>query len=253
METMHSELIKDARRPASKAGLATPLASFCAAAAVGGVFLLAGSTILTGPAPAVPYANAIGLLIYALAAIWAAHRLSCDFPYSTLGLCNLATLGRLVIVGILLVAVLAGLAPSWGTFTLAILALGLDGIDGWLARKQGLSSDFGARFDVEVDAALALVLAVFAALNGAAGLYVILLGLPYYLFGAAKQIFPWLSQPLPEKLSRKAVCVFQIAALIALQVPFLADGRLDLVVMAVTAALIWSFGRDILWLRRTAK
>jgi len=138
-------------------------------------------------------------------------------------------------------------------FGLAVCALCLDGVDGWLARKQGLASDFGARFDVEVDAAFALVLACFAAMSGAAGGYVILLGLPYYLFGAARTRLPWLTRSLPEKFGRKAVCVLQIGALIALQVPFLADGQLSIVIAAVAVALLWSFGRDILWLWRAAQ
>lgn len=253
MKTIRSNLPKGASLAAHGPNASAPLGSFFVAALVGGIFMLLGSVVLAGLASTMPYSVFVGLVLYALAVIWAGNRLSADFPHATLGLCNLATLVRLVIVGILFVAVLEQLPPTWGIFALAALALGLDGVDGWLARKQGLVSDFGARFDVEVDAAFALTLAVFAAVNGAAGMYVIVLGLPYYLFSAAKLIWPWLDAPLPDKFSRKVVCVFQIAALIALQVPFLADGQLDLVIVAVTIALLWSFGRDILWLWRQSK
>jgi phosphatidylglycerophosphate synthase len=227
----------------------SPFGTFAMAAIIGGALLLVGSFMLIGPKPGMQYATIIGLTAYFMTTIWAGRRLITDFPHSRLGLCNLATLGRLVIVGILFVALLEGLHPTWSTFGLAILALSLDGVDGWLARKEGLASKFGARFDVEVDAAFALVLAISAAVNDVVGL----LGLPYYLFGAAKAFLPWLNQPLPDRFSRKAVCVFQIAALIALQAPFFTDGRLDLVVAAVTVALIWSFGRDIIWLWRKFK
>src|SRR5262249_1936144 len=46
----------------------------------------------------------------------------------------------------------------------ALLALALDGIDGWLARQWRVASAFGARFDIETDAlvVLGLSLAVFA-------------------------------------------------------------------------------------------
>ena len=111
-------------------------------------------------------------------------------------------------------------------------------------------SQFGADFDMQVDAMFALVLALFAAMNGGAGVVAILLGLPYYLFVLAKIVMPWLNNPLPDRFSRKMVCVFQIAALILLQVPFFANGVLDLVVAAVASALMWSFGRDIVWLRQ---
>lgn len=223
------------------------------ASVAGGAVLLAVCGMLIGPDPRLPYAAALGLGAFVMATLWVASHLARDFPHADLGLANIATLGRLVIVSILFVVLLEGLPPAWPISVLAVLALCLDGIDGWLARKQGLASQFGARFDVEVDAAFALVLAALAATQATVAPYVILLGLPYYLFGAARTVLPWLDQPLPDKLSRKAVCVFQIGALIALQVPVLADAPLGFVIATVTAALIWSFGRDILWLWRASR
>ncbi len=41
---------------------------------------------------------------------------------------------------------------------LAVPALILDGVDGWVARRTGTANDAGARLDMEVDAALILVL-----------------------------------------------------------------------------------------------
>ncbi len=43
---------------------------------------------------------------------------------------------------------------------LAVVAIVLDGVDGWVARRTGTASTFGARFDMEVDAFLILVLSV---------------------------------------------------------------------------------------------
>lgn len=56
--------------------------------------------------------------------------------------------------------------------------------------------------------------------------------------------------PLPDRIGRKTVCVIQIAALIALQVPVLPDVYASAIVTIAALALIWSFGRDILWLWR---
>ena len=188
-----------------------------------------------------------GYLVAAFGCATAIHR---SYPHRHVGLCNLVTLTRLVILGVLSVAMLESLAPNAAVLGLAILSLGLDGVDGWLARRQGLASDFGARFDVEVDAGFALLLAIYAASSGVTGPYVILLGLPHYLFWVARSLWPWLNASLPPSLGRKAVCVLQITTLIALLVPQL-DGPLrDGVVMVAIAALIWSFGRDILWLSR---
>lgn len=250
MKTIRSYSSKDTGLVGQGHAVSSPLGAFFVAALLGGVVVLLGGAVMIGGATS---AVVTGLAAYLVATILVARSLATDFPHAALGLCNIATLGRLVIVGILFTALLQGLAPTWVTFSLAVLALCLDGVDGWLARKQGLVSDFGARFDVEVDAAFALVLAIFAAVNGAAGMYVVLLGLPYYVFGAARLAWPWLGHALPDSFARKVVCVVQIAALIALQVPFLADGRLDLVILAVTVALFWSFRRDILWLRRHAR
>jgi phosphatidylglycerophosphate synthase len=229
----------------------SPPGLFFAAALLGVVLLLLVYEVLFGTKSQSHVPVAVGTAIYLFGVALAGFRLKRAFPHRALGLCNLVTLARLVIVGILCAVVLAGIAPDWATFGIAALALSLDGVDGWLARWQGLSSDFGAWFDVEVDAAFALILAVYAATNGAAGGFVILLGVPHYLFWSARRLLPWLDRPLRPSLSRKAVCVFQIGTLIALQAPFISQGQLNLVIAAVALALIWSFGRDILWLWRT--
>ncbi|PWK62942.1 CDP-alcohol phosphatidyltransferase family protein [Roseicyclus mahoneyensis] len=172
------------------------------------------------------------------------------FPHDSIGLCNKVTLARLALTSALL-APLAGSAAPWVVFAIAALALGLDGLDGWLARRDGLSSDFGARFDMEVDSALALILALNAWAAGTAGAIVLLIGLPRYAFALAARALPWLDRAAPERFSRKLVCVLQIATLIALQLPLVAASVANPVVALVAAALIWSFGRDILWLWRT--
>ncbi|WP_373636808.1 CDP-alcohol phosphatidyltransferase family protein [Yoonia sp. BS5-3] len=241
--------------PPGKPGLAViaakPAGKFGVGAGVGLLVIFAACELLFGLMTALPGAVFVSAIFYGIAVLIGMRGLHQGYPHAALGLCNLVTLVRLVIVAILCAALLGAISPTWTTFALASFALALDGIDGWLARKQGLASDFGARFDVEVDAAFALILAMYAATNGAAGPWVILLGVPYYLFVFTGRYLPWLNGALPPRFSRKAVCVFQIAALIALQVPLLADGRLDPVIIAVAAALVWSFGRDILWLWRT--
>lgn len=171
------------------------------------------------------------------------------YPYPRFGLCNAVTLARAGMVVALLVKLGSG-AQGWDVLLVATFALCLDGVDGWLARRSGLVSAFGARFDMETDAALALVLAAHVWLGGMAGPEVLLLGLMRYGFVAAFWPFPWLAAALPERFGRKLVCVIQIAALILLQVPGLTAGLAQGVAWAAVAALIWSFGRDTLWLWR---
>ncbi|THF72629.1 MAG: hypothetical protein E8G75_10490 [Sulfitobacter sp. SK025] len=59
-----------------------------------------------------------------------------------------------------------------------------------------------------------------------------------------------MAAPLPDRFGRKVVCVIQIAALIALQAPVVSGGIALSVTLGAALALIWSFGRDILWLWR---
>ncbi|MCZ8078807.1 MAG: CDP-alcohol phosphatidyltransferase family protein [Rhodobacteraceae bacterium] len=176
-------------------------------------------------------------------------KLALHFPHARFGLCNVVTLARAAMV-----AALAGMLwqgpQGWDVLALASVALALDGVDGWLARRSGLLSDFGARFDMETDAALALVLAAHVWLGGMTGAEVLLLGVMRYAFVAAFWPFPWLAAALPDRFGRKVVCVVQIAALILLQVPGLMPEVAQVVAWGAVAALVWSFGRDVLWLWR---
>ncbi|SHH34425.1 CDP-alcohol phosphatidyltransferase family protein [Marivita hallyeonensis] len=230
-------------------GLRRPVAAFCLAGLVGVAVIFLASDILLGLGAAwssvvlvsAAFLGAVGIGAVTL------HR---TYPHDRLGLCNLITLARLAIVSVLGVALLEAKSPDLMLLLLAVLSLCLDGADGWLARRQNLASSFGARFDVEVDAAFALLLAIYTARVGVASPYVILLGLPYYAFRIALAVFPWLNAPLPERFSRKAVCVAQIAVLIVLLVPGVPGSVTNAMVLTVIGALMWSFGRDIVWLNR---
>jgi phosphatidylglycerophosphate synthase len=219
-----------------------------ALAALAGLPLSAGAALLmAGPDPV---AIGAGGLAYLVGAALATRRIRRGYPHATLGLCNVVTLTRLALAAALLAPLWTAAAP-WAVFAVAVLALSLDGVDGWLARRQGRVSEFGARFDMEVDSAFALILAFNAWASGSAGAVVLLIGLPRYAFAAAGLAFPWLSRSAPERLSRKAVCVVQLVTLIALQLPPVTVGFANPLVAVVTVALIWSFGRDILWLWRS--
>lgn len=176
-----------------------------------------------------------------------------QYPHDRLGLCNLVTLGRAAIMAVLAALLtrpdgLAGdPALAWAAVALAMAGLALDGVDGWLARRSGLASAFGARFDIEVDAALAAVLCLLAVLSGKAGLWLLPLGFLRYAWVAAGAALPWLTGPLPDRFSRKAVCVLQIAALIALLAPVVTPPLSTLIAAGATGALVWSFAADAVW------
>src|SRR5699024_2987932 len=56
-----------------------------------------------------------------------------------------------------------GKPPAHSMFSLSAGALALDAVDGWVARRTGSATPFGARFDGEVDAFLIATLSVPAA------------------------------------------------------------------------------------------
>jgi phosphatidylglycerophosphate synthase len=132
--------------------------------------------------------------------------------------------------------------------TLASVALALDFVDGWLARRTGTQTALGAKLDGEVDAFLILVLSIEVAPT--AGGWVLLIGLARYAFLAAGWALPWLRAPLPRRDWRKTVTASQGVALVvaASGVPPLWVSRLLLVV--ALAMLAESFGRDVRWLWR---
>ncbi|SLN32207.1 CDP-alcohol phosphatidyltransferase [Roseivivax jejudonensis] len=202
-------------------------------------------------APSGVYLTAIVLAVgFALAV----RSMAARYPHDRLGACNVVTATRLALASIL-VATLSGDtlgAPDWIVFGIAVATLSLDGVDGWLARKQDLCSEFGARFDMEVDSALAAILALYAAAAGYGGLELIVLGASRYLFIVATALWPALAAPLPHSLARKAVCALQITTLALLSLGFLPDGIMRTLSIGVALLVAWSFARDVRWLTSTS-
>jgi phosphatidylglycerophosphate synthase len=139
---------------------------------------------------------------------------------------------------------------AWPVIALTGLSLALDGLDGWVARRLQETSEFGARFDMETDAALIVVLCCALWLSGLAPAWVLAIGLMRPLFVLAGLALPWLSRPLPERFRRKLVCVFQVGVLPVALLPFLpAALRLTFLAGALLALAV-SFAIDIAWLYR---
>ena len=173
-------------------------------------------------------------------------------PWPGLGAANRVTVGRAA-----LVLSLAALVPHaqalasaglWWIIGMAIAALCLDGVDGLVARRTGTGTAFGARFDMELDSILMLVLAALVWRTGRLDAWILLLGAPRYLFVAAGWLLPWLRAPLPQRLRRKAGCVAQGVALVVCLAPIV-PGDLAAAGAALTLALLaGSFAVDVRWL-----
>jgi phosphatidylglycerophosphate synthase len=150
-----------------------------------------------------------------------------------------------------LACAVAALAVSDGPVALlvglAAVALVLDGVDGRVARRTGTASSLGARFDLEIDAFLILVLSAYVAPH--AGWWVLLIGAARYLLVGAGRVLPWLHGELPPRPWCKVVAVVQGVVLVVA-----ASGVLPMVVArpALAVALVLlaeSFGREVrdLW------
>jgi phosphatidylglycerophosphate synthase len=165
-----------------------------------------------------------------------------------LGPADLVTLSRSVLAGgtAALVADQGRDASLVVVAVVASLALVLDGVDGLVARRTGTASALGARFDMEVDAFLILVLSAFVGLF--VGLWVLAIGAIRYVFVAAQQVLPWLRGPLPPSRARKTVAAVQGVALVVAGSGLVPGPVAVFVAGGALAALVWSFGRDIAWL-----
>jgi phosphatidylglycerophosphate synthase len=140
-------------------------------------------------------------------------------------------------------------APRVGVIvSLAIVALLLDGVDGQVARRTGTVSGFGARFDMEVDSFLLIVLSVYVARS--MGPWVIVVGGMRYAFVAAGWVFDWMRAQLPPRFWRKVVAAVQGIALVIGAADVLPAPLTLLALVIAVALLLESFGRDVLWLWR---
>jgi phosphatidylglycerophosphate synthase len=139
--------------------------------------------------------------------------------------------------------------PATLLVSLAVIALGLDAVDGWVARRTRTTARLGAHFDAEVDAFLILVLSVYVARP--AGAWVLAIGAARYAFLAAGWVLPWMRKPLPPRYWRKVVAATQGVVLTIAAADVLPPALTQAILVAALALLAESFGRDVWWLWRT--
>jgi phosphatidylglycerophosphate synthase len=182
------------------------------------------------------------------------HVSGAQHPHSLFGPANYVTTMRAAFVALVagLIGFPAPAAVLWGVIGLTGVMAALDGLDGWLARRTGMASAFGARFDMETDALLIFVLSVLVWRHEKAGIWVLLCGLMRYGFVAAGWLLPWLGRPLRSTWRGKAVAVGQVIGLSVALAPSVPPPVSTIAAASALAALAWSFGIDIVWLSRQA-
>jgi phosphatidylglycerophosphate synthase len=196
----------------------------------------------------------IGLALYASLAALILRTLPADRPGPGIGPANRITLGRAALAtpvfGLALQPGTLGPSGAWWVIALSTVVLILDGFDGRIARRTGTQTAFGARFDMELDAALIMALSVLAWRSGKVGAWVLLIGLMRYAFVAASWKWPALAAELPPSLRRKIVCVIQGVVLLVALGPIIPTGMAVVVAAGGLAVLSWSFAVDVRWTLR---
>jgi phosphatidylglycerophosphate synthase len=173
-----------------------------------------------------------------------AHAMA-DLQSAGMGAANRVTLTRAMLtcsLAALTAESFVGSPPVKTLVTLSVIALVLDAVDGFVARRTHTTSRFGARFDMEVDAFLILVLSVHVA-HMTAG-WVLAIGLARYVFMAARWALPRLRGSAPPRRWCKVVAAVQGIVLTVAVADVLPLGAEELALAIALAMLTESFGRE---------
>lgn len=221
-----------------------------AAAGTALVLLVLALADAIAPLPAAAWVSALAYLAVSNAALVVGLRRR---RATRFGQANVVTSVRSSLVAAitgLVVASFASAIPVPVLVALVVPALALDAVDGFVARRTGSASELGARFDMEVDAFLLLVLSAYVARS--LGPWVLAIGALRYLFVLAGWMLPWLRAQLPHRYWRKVVTAVAGIALALAASGLLAGTGVDAALVVVALLLLLeSFGRDVVWLARS--
>jgi phosphatidylglycerophosphate synthase len=223
---------------------------------MGGALLT--TAVLLGSALPLTWRSVVAALgCYGIVTVLLLASLPRHAPHGSFGLANSVTLTRAALTALLwgiLAELLLGNAlvldsrMHWLLVLVATAALLSDGLDGWVARRSGMASDFGARFDMEVDALFLLALSMLVCATGEIGDWVMASGVLRYAFVLSGCFWPQLAMPLLPLWRRKAICVLQFAVLIVALAPVVPTVAAQMLCLAGLALLSYSFAADLIWL-----
>ena len=161
-------------------------------------------------------------------------------PQGTFGAANSVTALRAGLLGLLPSA--AATDPSL-LVGLSLTIFAADGLDGWLARRGDLESEFGAFLDKETDALFLLLLCALAAFEDRLPVWILGAGLLRYVFVPLLFLLP-----APKKTEERSTWARYVYSgmVLALLTSFLPYPLLyEPLVALASGALVLSFGRSL--------
>jgi len=161
------------------------------------------------------------------------------------GAANAVTASRIALLCLVL-----GLVPERGRWVavVAFLVWTLDGLDGWLARRRGETSKFGAHFDMESDSYAVLLLDLQLVIHHGYGAWVLIAGCLRYVYVLTRA---WVGpRVVRERRSSSARWIFSLLVVSRVLAcwPHVRDVATPLVALA-TCAVVVSFAPDFYALR----
>ena len=167
-------------------------------------------------------------------------------PHVRFGPANCVTTFRVMIVALIVGLIgepAVSRAAAAASIATAVMTV-LDGVDGWLARRSRMASAFGARFDMETDAALVMAMSILVWQHGKAGAWALFGGMMRYIFVIAGRWLPWMARPLKPTRRAKAIAIGHMVGLSVGLAPLVLVPLSTIAVGLTTAVLVWSFAVD---------
>lgn len=114
---------------------------------------------------------------------WCCFRYAPRMLSGGIGLANLITAARLGALAA--VMIVTPQTHAW-VASMAGLVYTFDGVDGWVARRRGEESSFGATFDMETDSYTVMLLSTYLAVERDFGVWVLAFGAIRYVYVLAR-------------------------------------------------------------------
>jgi phosphatidylglycerophosphate synthase len=161
-------------------------------------------------------------------------------PSGSFGAANAFTLLRLGMTAGLAPLCLSPPGPAAAALVSVIFAL--DGVDGWIARRNGQASLFGAHLDMECDALLVLLCSLVLYQHARLGAFILVPGLLRYLYVVLLLLVPAAGGEAPRSnIARYAFALMMVSLVASLwPLPFHAVAA-----QVATFAIAASFARSI--------